>query len=424
MENREKSAHYDVAVVGAGCAGPAAALQAASMGLRTILLEKAAIPGEKNVSGTCLNTAALSDPDLHYLLDGPVEREIRSMKTYHITEGRTTVFHEIPSTGILLLSIRRDRFDAWHTERARKAGAEVRAVRGVVTDKGERILSRVVIDGGGVNSIVGRKAGLIPRRSGTRMILYVTAAVRLGKKKIDERFGNTIEYYLAPGCQYKTWPWIFPKRDVVTLGTGGYMTPELFDDGHPHLVSYMERFMDLLPVRERIYDGKIEAWGLHLEFDDQLPKHAKDGLILAGEAGGFVAPFLGEGMPEAFFTGIYAARAAAAGIKAGDLSAAFLEGALAAALDENLFLKSFMYVAQKNKESILAKPDPEIAEMMQSVVMGGGFITNVVHTDWMSAAETGDVEKAREAKDFLEFLQPYRNIGSDFEAVYAARKKK
>ena len=83
-----------------------------------------------------------------------------------------------------------------------------------------------------------------------------------------------------------------------------------------------------------------------------------------------------------------------------------------------------MYVAQKNKESILSRPDAEIAGMMQSVVMGGGFITNVVHTGWMSAAETGDIEKAREAKDFMEFLQPYRAIGSDFEAVYAARKKK
>jgi electron transfer flavoprotein-quinone oxidoreductase len=117
---------YDVIVVGAGCAGPAAARKAAQLGLRTLLLEKARVPGEKNVSGTCLNTAALSDADLHYLLDGPVEREIRSMRTYHVTRERTTVFHEIPASGILLLSIRRDRFDAWHTEQARRAGAEVR----------------------------------------------------------------------------------------------------------------------------------------------------------------------------------------------------------------------------------------------------------------------------------------------------------
>jgi electron transfer flavoprotein-quinone oxidoreductase len=307
---------YDVVVVGAGCAGPAAARKASSLGLRTVLIEKARVPGEKNVSGTCLNTAALSDPDLHYLLDGPVEREIRSMRTYQVTEGRTTVIHEIPDRGILLLSIRRDRFDAWHAEQARKAGAEVRlgtsvvdvmeedgAISGVITDSGDRLKAKVVIDAGGVNSIVGRRAGLIARRSGTDMILYVTVAIHLGKLKIDRLFGDTIEYYLAPGCQHKVWPWVFPKRDVITLGTGGYMTADLINESRPSVNSYMQSFMDLPVLSSRLSGGKIVSWGLHLEYDEATPQRTRDGLILTGEAGGFVMPFLGEGMPEAFFTG-------------------------------------------------------------------------------------------------------------------------
>jgi hypothetical protein len=35
------------------------------------------------------------------------------------------VFHEIPVKGILLLSIRREIFDAWHTEQAKKSGADI-----------------------------------------------------------------------------------------------------------------------------------------------------------------------------------------------------------------------------------------------------------------------------------------------------------
>ena len=427
---------YDVVVVGAGCAGPAAAHKAAQLGLRTLLIEKARQPGAKNVSGTCLNTAALSDPDLHYLLEGPVEREIRSMRTYHVSPERTTVIHEIPSKGILLLSIRRDHFDAWHAEQARKVGAELLlstavvdiiedngAVRGVVTDRGERIQAKIVIDAGGVNSIVGRRAGLIPPRTGTDMILYVTAAVRLGKKRIDARFGDTIEYYLAPGCQHTTWPWIFPKRDVVTLGTGGYMTAALINDRFPSVNTYLQNFMDLPVVRSRLEGGRIESWGLHLEYDEPIGTRVKNGLILTGEAGGFVAPFLGEGMPEAFFSGIYAAQAAAGAIEANDLSAARLEGAYNELLDANVFLKSFLYVAACNKASALSKTDAEITAMMQSVVMGGGFITNAVHTGWLSGADDGDIEKVRQARDFLELLQPYRTIGSDFEEIYTARKK-
>jgi len=427
---------FDGLAVGAGCAGPAAARAAAALGLRTALLEKARVPGEKNVSGTCLNTAALVDPDLHYLLDGPVEREIRSMRTYMVTEGRTTVIHEIPDRGILLLSIRRDRFDAWHAEQARKAGADVRlgcsvvdvveeagAIRGVVTDAGERLAARVVIDAGGVNSIVGRKAGLIERRSGTSMILYATVAIHLGRRRIDKRFGDTIEYYLAPGCQHKVWPWVFPKRDVITLGTGGYMTADLVGERTPTVNAYLQNFMDLPVLRPRLEGGRIVSWGLHLEYDEETPRRTRDGLILTGEAAGFVIPFLGEGMPEAYFSGIYAARAAARAIAAGDVSAAALQAAYDEQLDANLFMKAFRHVGACNKASILAKPDEEIAGLMQSVVMGGGFITNAVHTGWIAGADEGDLDKVRQARDFLGLLQPYRSIGSDFDEVYAARRR-
>jgi len=46
-----------------------------------------------------------------------------------------------------------------------------------------------------------------------------------------------------------------------------------------------------------------------------------------------------------------------------------------------------------------------------------------VHTGWISGADTGDIEKVREARDFLELLQPYRTIGSDFDEIYAARRR-
>ena len=97
---------YDIVIVGAGCAGPAAAKKAAELGLKVLLLEKSQKPGEKNVSGTCLNMAALVDPDLHYLMKGPVEREITEMHSYMITPERTTMFREVPGEGLILLSVR------------------------------------------------------------------------------------------------------------------------------------------------------------------------------------------------------------------------------------------------------------------------------------------------------------------------------
>ncbi|WP_457557863.1 NAD(P)/FAD-dependent oxidoreductase [Candidatus Harpocratesius sp.] len=427
---------YDVIIVGAGCAGPAAAKKSAELGLKTLLVEKSLDPGAKNVSGTCLNMAALGDADLHYIMKCPIEREIHSMRTYHISKDRTTVFTEMPKEGVLLLSIRRDEFDKWHTEQARQAGAEIRlgtavvdiiqendTVKGVILESGEKLKCHVVIDGGGVNSIVGRKAGLIPKRSGKNMILYITAAVYLGEEIINERFkdeqgGCCIEYYLAPGTQYKTWPWIFPKKDTVTLGTGGYMTQELINDEFPTVEQYMRNFMNLPIIQKKIEGGKIESWGLHLEYDNKIEQKTKNGLILTGEAGGFVIPFLGEGMPEAFLTGIYAAKTAATCIKKRDVSQSALSEIYENMIQENLFLQGFMYVGEENKKSILSKSDEEIVEMMQSVIMGGGFITNTVHTKWFKGVENGSIDEVEEAKTFLEFIQPYRQVSTDYMDIY------
>jgi flavin-dependent dehydrogenase len=279
----------------------------------------------------------------------------------------------------------------------------------------------VVIDAGGVNSVVGRRAGLIPKRSGTDMILYVTAAVHLGRRRIDERFGDAIEYYLGPGMQHKTWPWIFPKREVVTLGTGGYMDGALLGDGFPSVEAYMRNFMAQPVVARKLEGGKAVAWGLHLEFDSTLGQTVGDGLILTGEAGGFVAPFLGQGMPEAFFTGIYAAEAAAKAIAAGDLSRQALEAPFRERLEANTFYQVFHYVAAQNKASILSQTDEEIAAMMQNVAMGGGFITSVVHNKWLKGAAEDDLGPVKEASDFMGLLGPYRQIGSEFEQIYRER---
>jgi flavin-dependent dehydrogenase len=150
----------------------------------------------------------------------------------------------------------------------------------------------------------------------------------------------------------------------------------------------------------------------------------RNNLILAGEAGGFVIPFLGEGMVEPFLTGIYAAQAAARGIGASDTSREALEESYGELLASNVFLQSFRYVASVNKEAILSKRDEEITEMMQNVILADCFITNAVHTKWMRGAEDGNIELVKEAAEFLQFLRPYRQVSAEFEKIYRSRRKR
>ncbi len=250
------------------------------------------------------------------------------------------------------------------------------------------------------------------------MILYTILNVWLGEDVVTERFGNSIYYFLAPGCQHKTWPWIFPKKDVVTIGTGGYMDDDLFKGDIKSVNDYMQNLIDLPMIKEKLEGGRVESWGLHLEYDEGIEKRTKDGLILTGDAGGFVIPFLGEGMPEAFFTGIYAVEAAAKAIKENNFSAEFLEEHFMERFNENVFLQTFRYIADMNKKSILSMPDEEIAAMMQNVVIGGGFISNTIHQQWMKGADEDNMDLVQEAKDFYDLIQPYRQVGSESVEIY------
>ena len=57
----------DIIIIGAGIAGTACALRCARAGLSVLLLERAEIPGSKNLSGGRLYTHALADllPQFH-----------------------------------------------------------------------------------------------------------------------------------------------------------------------------------------------------------------------------------------------------------------------------------------------------------------------------------------------------------------------
>ena len=54
-------AEYDVIVVGAGCAGSAAALRCARAGLKTLMLERGRYPGEKHLEIVGLWKSFLDD---------------------------------------------------------------------------------------------------------------------------------------------------------------------------------------------------------------------------------------------------------------------------------------------------------------------------------------------------------------------------
>ncbi|MCD6207245.1 MAG: NAD(P)/FAD-dependent oxidoreductase [Methanosarcinales archaeon] len=295
---------YDVTIVGGGPAGAIAAHRAAKAGLSVLVLEKAKYPRDKpcggGVSQKALSVIGKIDKEL-------VERELFGARIF-LSDHRN--FTEILDDRIAITTMRRN-LDHWLIKRAEAAGAVVRDCEGVtdlhvskdyaeVVTSGNRYRSRIVIGSDGVNSTVARKSG-IRKRWDDGIGICLEAEVELGETLVEECVGTEIaEFYFVGDWGYG---WVFPKSDRISIGVGGWKTeihePKRFFERFAGDVS-RQKGIDIKSRIRRVNSYRIPAGG----FDRRI---VGDRVLLAGDAAGFVDPFLGEGMYYAMKSGEIAA---------------------------------------------------------------------------------------------------------------------
>ena len=118
----------DIIIIGAGIAGTACALRCARAGLSVLLLERAEIPGSKNLSGGRLYTHALAELLPQFHLTAPLERRITHESLSLLTPDGATTFSSLQPGGESW-SVLRARFDPWLVAEAEKEGVECIPVR-------------------------------------------------------------------------------------------------------------------------------------------------------------------------------------------------------------------------------------------------------------------------------------------------------
>jgi len=160
--------------------------------------------------------------------------------------------------------------------------------------------------------------------------------VRTDMGKAFHRYGYGAEYdmyapyypqdelYLIMGSQFapRGYAWAFPRGNGrVRLGVG-VLHPDCDDDAR----GYLDRIIHDLPQ----LSGKFKH-ASPLEYHTGLfPSEgpvecfSRDGLLLAGDAGGHGSTLVGEGIRFAIYSGQMAGAIAAQAVKAGDTSAAYL----------------------------------------------------------------------------------------------------
>lgn len=300
----------DVAVIGAGPAGSAAATWAARGGADVVLFEK----GERGRDKSCgdgLTPRAVAeldrmgvDIDRFHRIDGLRVQAGRTVREVDWPDG------PFPDRGAVAP---RAEFDALLMETAAKAGADLRErsaaepvvesgrVVGVRTPAGE-VRADLVVVASGAGSPAARSLGAVRVPSspfGLAIRAYVPST------RADDRYMEACLTVEGPdGEIVPGYGWVFPAGDgVVNVGVGALSTMRNFSDLN------LNRMLDAYTAQVR------ESWGLGEALARprawRLPMHVEHrhgpGWVAIGDAAGLVNPFNGEGIDYGLESGRLAA---------------------------------------------------------------------------------------------------------------------
>lgn len=299
----------DVAVIGAGPAGASAAIAAARAGARTVLVDRAEFPRSK-VCGCCLTAQAVAELaalGAREALDGALPlRSVRiSCGARAVTLGR--------DAGV---AIGRDELDARLVEVARRVGVTVVcSVRAQVARGG---LVRITHGDGAVRQIAARTTIVADGLSGTALDDCPGFAWRIARTS-RMGFGATVPAH-AVACD--------AGQIRLRVSRGGYIGAVRLPGGSADGTVDVAAAVDPALLR----DSKgVAACALALlgrealdpdalrsarwKGTPQLTRHrarvADEGVLVVGDAAGYVEPFTGEGMTWAIATGAAAGALAA-----------------------------------------------------------------------------------------------------------------
>lgn len=297
----------DVAVVGGGPAGSSAARQAASLGCSVVVFEKAAMPRPKLCGG------AVSEQALRSLGFALPERLVDSACFGTRVHYRSDFMLGRSEERVAVL-VRREHFDHFLVEKAQEAGARIHVgeVTTITRAGGELVLRTrddqmtctVVVIAEGTTGRLAKEVRRPDRDDESGVCLECRVPSARLPQFADLK--DVIDVYL--GIARGGYGWVFPHGDFYSVGIGGLRS----DLPAPRRV--FERFCKDL----KIDVDKTEVRGHLIPCGGLRRNLVSDGVILAGDAAGFVDPFLGEGIAYAIRSGRIAGEVAAHAVQARD----------------------------------------------------------------------------------------------------------
>ena len=327
---------FEVAVIGGGPGGSAAAARLARHGRRVLLLERETFPryhvGESHLPWSDEVFRALGCDDLiakaGFAQAGGVSFASHDGRARQRADFALAVETPRPRA----YQAPRERFDQILLRHAEKSGAAVlqgaRAVDAIFDGRGatlnyidarglaHTVKAAAVVDASG-------RAGFLAKRFGRRVADPALRTVALharfeGVARTEKGRADTRVVTRPDGA----WMWLTPVTSTIT--SVGAVVPRAVHGGaggdsiEGRLQWYLEETpaaAELMPGARRVSPARFEA-----DYSYLHTQHAGDRWLMVGDAGGFLDPIFSTGVLLAMQSGLEAADAVHAGLAARDLS--------------------------------------------------------------------------------------------------------
>jgi geranylgeranyl reductase family protein len=355
---------YDVAVIGAGPAGCSAAGDLARKGLKTVLIEKAALPRYKTCGGGVLGRAFRLLPEG---ARGIIEREFCSVSLNFPGMGLSFV---ASGRAPLVYMTMRAKLDSLLAREAQAQGAElyesccVRNVKvceqfvDIVSDT-RSFRAKFLVAADGVHSPSAKCTGWseLP-------LLAPALEWEVYLREPDfARFGSIARFdfdLIEAG-----YAWVFPKRDHLSVGILSMRRRS------PDLQAKLEEYLRRLGI---VNIQKSDRHGFLIPIAPRREKLAHVRVLLAGDAAGLVDPVTGEGISYAIMSGQLAARALAEGeLDVSRVSGryhSFLSRTILEELRAARYLANFLYNYPRLRNWAFRRMGKGLTDFMADLVMG------------------------------------------------------
>jgi geranylgeranyl reductase family protein len=376
---------FDLVIVGASFAGLAAARTAASRGLSTAVIEAKREPGARVHTSGILVREAVEEIDIPHAFT----RRVPGVRLY--APNLTSV--DLFSPGYAFYTTRTAELLRWMAAEARDAGARIltstrfqgaeRTKDGSIHLDGLDIATRFLIGADGARSRVAEAFGLSRNR---RFLTGLEIELELDDE-LDSRFLHCfIDSRLAPGYI----AWAAPAPDAIQVGLA------VRHGARPDLDAFLAHTQSRFGWRSR---RVIERRSGLIPCGGPLSRIAAPGVLLIGDAAGWVSPMTGGGIRLAFRHG----RRAAA-LVADHLQGAGAAPELALARDVPRFrlkrlMRAGLDLAPPNALVNLALatgPVRRIAEHIYFHRRNGTGMDRGAYLDWLARQSVGTTEAARE----------------------------